>query len=52
MLALKAVGEGVLNIPICGEEKLRKSGAQLGISTEEKLDTSWQKKLQIFFLKI
>ncbi|ODM27707.1 anaerobic carbon-monoxide dehydrogenase catalytic subunit [Acetivibrio mesophilus] len=36
MLALKASGEGVLNIPISGEAKLRKSAAQLGISTEGK----------------
>jgi len=36
MLALKAAGEGILNIPISGEEKLRKSAAQLGISTKGK----------------
>lgn len=36
MLALRAAGEGVLNIPISGEGKLKKSAAQLGISTEGK----------------
>ena len=36
MLALKAAGEGVLNIPIAGTEKLKKSAAQLGIDTEGK----------------
>lgn len=36
MLALKAAGEGVLNIPIGGAEKLRKSAAQLGITTDGK----------------
>ena len=36
MLALKAAGEGELNIPISGEEKLRKSAAQLGIAAEGK----------------
>lgn len=36
MLALKAAGEGRLNIPIAGPEKLKKSAAQLGINTEEK----------------
>lgn len=36
MLALKAAGEGILNIPITGVEKLKKSAAQLGISTAGK----------------
>jgi len=36
MLALKAAGEGILDMPVAGEAKLRKSAAQLGISTEGK----------------
>lgn len=36
MLALKSAGEGALDIPILGEEKLRKSAAQLGVATEGK----------------
>lgn len=36
MLALKAAGEGTLDMPVAGEAKLRKSAAQLGISTEGK----------------
>lgn len=51
MLALKAVGEGVLNIPICGEEKLRKSGAQLGITTEEKSETQLAKEVADILLE-
>lgn len=34
MLALKAAGEGVLNLPIAGEEKLKKTALQLGVATE------------------
>lgn len=36
MLALKAAGEGRLNITIAGEEKLKKSAIQLGIGIEGK----------------
>jgi len=38
MLALKAAGEGVLDIAISGVEKLKKSATQLGISIEGKSD--------------
>jgi len=36
MLALKAAGEGTLDMPVLGAEKLKKSAAQLGIATEGK----------------
>jgi carbon-monoxide dehydrogenase catalytic subunit len=36
MLALKASAEGTMKLPIAGEEKLRKSAAQLGIDIEGK----------------
>jgi carbon-monoxide dehydrogenase catalytic subunit len=36
MLALKAAGEGRLDMPVAGPQKLRKSAAQLGINTEGK----------------
>lgn len=36
MLALKASSEGLLNIPITGPEKIKKTATQLGIKTEGK----------------
>lgn len=36
MLALRAAGEGVLNIPIYGVEKIKKTANQLGLTTEGK----------------
>lgn len=36
MIALKAAGEGALDIPIEGEQKLKKSAGQLGIDPEGK----------------
>jgi anaerobic carbon-monoxide dehydrogenase catalytic subunit len=36
MIALKASAEGILQVPIAGEEKLKKSATQLGISIEGK----------------
>lgn len=36
MLALRAAGEGVLNIPIYGVEKIKKTATQLGLTTEGK----------------
>jgi len=52
MLALKAAGEGILDMPVAGEAKLRKSAAQLGISPRARPGKSWRWKLQTFFLRI
>lgn len=51
MLALRAAGEGVLNIPISGEEKLKKSAAQLGINTEGKTSEELAKEVADILLE-
>lgn len=36
MIALRSAGEGILNIPISGENKLKSAATQLGINTDDK----------------
>jgi len=52
MLALKAAGEGILDMPVAGEAKLRNPPPNLAYPPRARPGKSWRWKLQTFFLRI